>query len=507
MNNSIRQPHTTKKIAIAILAGVLACLQPAMAQDALGGSRPSTVLPTDVVPLPLPAERQALGESLKLRLWQKLPARFYFSATTETSFRIETNVFQFPTKRSILKKFAPDGVGELDAEGQLAVYRLTENASARDVVYRITPNVTAGWSLTPNTRIFANYFLLRDKLFKNNTLNTTINQAGLGIEHSRSIGQKLSYELQFTARELWQAEADPVFDYLPSLTLSYYPKPGWVAYFNSLLQLRSTDFIELPNRNITPFYTWGVANQRGKWSFSANATMLNTFQKGLSQSRINFNNGSWILDFEIARQVLEKVPGFQAFARAEPVYNMAGRNLPGLSGMDFRMYFGLRMSAYKPSLLGTMQMLKQHYQQPEPKQKRRKQKLVEPETNTTPQDGSGQPKEGDDKKKQKGDPGAPIGFWQHAEPDDLSVITLDSSLKPMKKIGSFTLPPSTSWLEKATIPEAQSELPVATKDVDPTPAEAITPTAAPIHGFIEDKVSKAKPTDTISSINLASSID
>ncbi len=493
------------------MAGLLAYLQPALAQDALGGSRPSTVLPTDVVPLPLPSERQALGESLKLRLWQKLPARFYFSATTETSFRIETNVFQFPTKRTILRKFAPDGVGELDAEGQLAVAQLVQNASAEDVVYRVTPNVTAGWSLTPNTRLFANYFCLRDKLFKNNVLNTTINQAGLGIEHSRPIGQKFSYELQFTARELWQLNAVPVFDYLPSLTLTYYPKPGWVAYFNSLLQLRSTEFIELPNRNITPFWTWGVATQKGRWSFSANATMLNTFQKGFSQSRINFNSGSWILDFEIARQVLEKVPGFQAFARAEPVYNMAGRDTPGLSGMDFRMYFGLRMSAYKPSLLGTMQMLKQHYQPQEPKQKRqRNKKNAEPETNTTPKDGSGKPEDGDDKKKQKTDPGAPIGFWQQESSDDLSIITLDSGLKPLKKVGAFTLPASTSWLEKATIPEAQPDLPIGSEvnvDLEPQ-AEAITPTAAPIHGFIEDdKVSSEVPTATISSIHSSSSLD
>jgi len=503
--------------AIALLAS-----GQAYAQDALGGSRPSTVLPTDTAPIPLSNERQALGESLKLRLWQKLPARFYFSGTVESSFRIETNVFQFPSRSSLLRKFAPEGLENLSPEGAQAVQGLLDRAYAEDVVFRVTPNVTAGWALTKYTRVYGNYFCLRDKLFKNNLLNTTINQFALGIEHRRPIPKTpAQIEVQFQARELFQQGADPVFDYIPSLTLStpLTKRGDWYAYFNALLQLRSTKFMYLPNRNITPFYTWGVGHSRGKWAFSANATLLNSFQKGFSQSSLGFNSGSWICDFEIARQVIDRLPGFQAFVRCEPVFNFGGRNTPGLSGADVRVFFGLRMSAYKPDFVSTMEMLKQHYQPPKEKKPKGKEP---PAPETKPADG--------EKKKQKTDPGAPIGMGDDS--DDLSIITLDGELLedgqyPKFKISndggsiidSSTFSPTTptlldaaNWSRPLLNPlelEAPEELEAKAETLEsPNSLEAIestpeaTPTAAPMHGFLrQEKQDVRKRLSTISSIS------
>jgi hypothetical protein len=507
--------------AIALLAG-----SPVTAQDALGGSRPSTVLPTDTAPLPLAGERQALGESLKLRLWQKLPAPFYFSGTVESSFRIETNVFQFPSRSAILRKFAPDGLENLSPEGAQAVQGLLDRSYAEDVVFRVTPNLTAGWALTPNTHIFTNYFCLRDKLFKNNLLNTTINQLGVGIEHQRMIpGTKAQVELQFTARELWQQDAIPVFDYIPSLTLSYPLPYNSVAYFNAIMQMRSTKFMHGPNRNITPFYTFGLATTRGRWSFSANATMLTTFQKGFPAANIDLNSGSWICDFECARQVIDSLPGFQAFVRCEPVFNFAGRNLPGLSGADVRVFFGLRMSAYKPNLVGTMNMLKKHYQGEPKKPTLKRQKKVP--AGTTP------PAENKEPEKKKSAPGGSV--TQNSTADDLRVITLNGEVIPEDEDGeldkypplqvsdldtdekggsgmfdSGTFAPTGSGLLEAVsfsenelkpdlpclpkvhalAPEArevgldaqQLALPAVTSDID---QKKVTATPAPMHGFID----------------------
>lgn len=482
-------------VAATALAALLAS-SPVFAQDALGGSRPSTVLPTDTVPLPLPAERQALGESLKMRLFQRLPSRFYFSSTVESSFRIETNVFQFPSRSALLRKFAPDGLQSLSPEGAQSVQGLLDRSYAEDCVFRVTPNVTAGWALTQNTRVYGNYYFFRDQLFRNNVLSTSINQYALGIEHSRLIpGTKTQYELQFQARELFQSGTNGVFDYLPSFTLS---RPltksyNWVAYFNGLLQLRSTKFACLPDRSITPFYTFGLAHTKGRWSFSANATMLNTFQKGFSQARSNIDSGSWICDFEIARQIVDKLPGFQAFVRCEPVFNFAGRNLPGLSGNDIRVFFGLRMSAYKPPLLATINQLKQHYSPQEQPQKKKKEPDEEPPPPTEEK-----PKTTDPGTTSMEDPSA-----------DLSLITLNSTptgeedgsgssvgtdspypaftLKPVDEASIEKIAQSIDGLQAKALTFAESLPQQETRADDPTlmPAPELSPTAAPMHGFLD----------------------
>lgn len=482
------------------LAGLLVA-SPGFAQDVLGGSRPSTVLPTDTVPLPLPAERQALGESLKMRLFQKLPARFYFSGTVESSFRIETNVFQFPSRSALLRKFAPDGLQSLSPENAQAVQGLLDNAYREDCVFRVTPNVTAGWALTPNTRVYGNYYFFRDQLFRNNVLSTSINQYAVGIEHSRLIPKtRVQYELQFQGRELLQSGTDPVFDYIPSITLSMplTKSYNWVAYFNGLLQLRSTKFACLPDRSITPFYTFGLAHTKGRWSFSANATMLNTYQKGFSQARSDINSGAWICDFEIARQIVDRLPGFQAFVRCEPVFNFGGRNNPGLSGNDVRIFFGLRMSAYKPALLATINQLKQHYQpQEQPKQKRKGEPDVEPPPPT---------------EQKNSDPGS----TSMADPsDDLSLITLNSDPTPQAEETSYpplALKPvdveavdqiaqslngdqaqamalADSAPEDAATDASQESYNSNQFSTEPSQADLNpTPTAAPMHGFIDHKV-------------------
>lgn len=426
------------------------------AQD-VNGARPSTVLPTDVVPLALPQERRAIGESMKLRLWQKLPTRFYMNASCETSFRLETNVFQFPEKRKLLQSFTTNRglfFSELSPEDQLSVLATADRSSQHDVVYRISPNITAGWALTPRTNVFVNYFYLRDKLARFNSLNTYINQIGSGIEHNIPVGKKGNLEVQFMVRELFQAEADPIFDYLPSATFSYMLKPGWVAYANLLGQFRSLNFFGGVDREIDPFYTVGLLHQRGRWSFSANGTYLTNFRKGFKDAALQLNSQTIILDFEIARQLFKRVNGLQAFMRAEPVYNFGTDNTPGLSGMDFRLFWGLRGNVSKPSLLSTVSLLKQRYKTNDPNLLQNMQKKPNSKNKKTdPKDPPVPPADGQgDEKKNDQVPGAPSAMLEDQSPQNQST-------------------------------NAPAITPVSLTDGDSETPAIIEP-AAPMHGFI-----------------------
>lgn len=408
----------------------------------VGGQGRSTVLPTDVVPLPLAEERRAIGESMKLRLWQKLPARFYLNASCETSGRFETNVFQFPTKRTILNGATFNrGVtfGSLSGEDQLALGALVNRSSQHDNVFRVVPNITAGWSLTPSTRIYGNYFYLRDKLARFNTLNTYINQVALGVEQDlplNKINKRLGGEVQFQVRELFQANSDPVFDYMPSATITCRVRPDTVAYFNALGQFRSLKFFGGVDREISPFFTLGALHQRGPWSFSANMTYLTSFRRGFKDAALDVNSQTIICDFEVAKQLFKKIPGFQGFLRAEPVYNFGTDNLPGLAGMDFRFFYGVRGAVSKPSLIGITSQLKQRYQQDprskQPDPNKAKGKTKDPKSNSvSPSDPTKtQPSGGGDGKTepQKDDPpGGPSAELLPGEPstENISELTTD----------------------------------------------------------------------------------
>lgn len=441
-------------MALVLASSFLSPLN-SQAQD-VNGARPSTVLPTDVVPLALPQERRAIGESMKLRLWQKLPSRFYMNASCETSFRLETNVFQFPEKRKLLQSFTTNrGVffGELSPEDQLSVLATADRSSQHDVVYRVSPNITAGWALTPRTNVFVNYFYLRDKLSRFNSLNTYINQIGTGIEHNIPVGKKGNLEVQFMTRELFQAEADPIFDYLPSATFSYLFKPGWVAYANLLTQFRSLQFFGGVDREIDPFYTVGLLHQRGRWSFSANGTYLTNYRKGFRDAAIQLNSQTIILDFEIARQLFKKVNGLQAFMRAEPVYNFGTDNTPGLAGMDFRLFWGLRGNVSKQPLLATIQQLKQRYKSTDPNLlQNMPQKTNSKNKKTNPKDPPIPPADGDGEKKDEQVPGAPSAMMEDQAPG------AESANAPA--------------ITPASLSASDSDTP------------AIVETAAPMHGFI-----------------------
>jgi len=242
--------------------------------------------------------------------------------------------------------------------------------------------------------------------------------------------------VQFQVRELFQANSDPVFDYMTSATITCRVRPDTVAYFNALGQFRSLKFFGGVDREISPFFTLGALHQRGPWSFSANMTYLTSFRRGFKDAALQVNSQTIICDFEVAKQLFKKIPGFQGFLRAEPVYNFGTDNLPGLAGMDFRFFYGVRGAVSKPSLIGITSQLKQRYQQdprskqPDPnkskgKTKDPKSKSVSPSDPTKTQPSGG----GDGKTEPRKDdpPGGPSAELLPGEPsiENISDLTAD----------------------------------------------------------------------------------
>lgn len=327
----------------------------------------STIIPTDTLPLPAVQNRLSFAENLQLRILQKLPARFYFNSTCELSTRYETNPFQFPKKRSLLHQLPPPGIIRiLNSFQQAQINDIIGLANNDDVVFRILPNVTAGWTLTPKTRLYANYFMIRDQLAHNVRLNTVIHSIGGGIQQDIPVTSRGNLQAEFQFRELYQLHQQSVFDFLPGLTFSYVLTPRVVLFANALLQLRSKAFFQAPTKEIDPFYTWGGLYQRNGWTFSASTTFVQNFREPFRRNAsIPVNNYSFICDFEISRRIIKELPGLQAFVRAEPIYNFHSHNRPGLAGMDFRMFFGMRMALAKPALTSALEQLRQQLEEQE----------------------------------------------------------------------------------------------------------------------------------------------
>lgn len=327
----------------------------------------STIIPTDTLPLPAVQNRLSFAENLQLRILQKLPARFYFNSTCEVSTRYETNPFQFPKKRSLLHQLPPPGIIRiLNSFQQAQINDIIGLASNDDVVFRVLPNVTGGWTLTPKTRLYCNYFMIRDQLAHNVRLNTVIHSIGGGIQQDIPVTSRGNLQAEFQFRELYQLHQQSVFDFLPGLTFSYVLTPRVVLFANALLQLRSKAFFQAPTKEIDPFYTWGGLYQRNGWTFSASSTFVQNFREPFrGNASIPRNNYSFICDFEISRRILKELPGLQAFVRAEPIYNFHSHNRPGLAGMDFRMFFGMRMALAKPALTSALEQLRQQLEEQE----------------------------------------------------------------------------------------------------------------------------------------------
>ncbi len=327
----------------------------------------SAVLPTDVITLPAATTRSSRFDRFNFALYEKLPPRFYYNASVETSFRIETNPFQFPTKRKLLAQFPPPAEQPFLSVEQLEAQRATlKQASAESAGFRVVPNIVAGWALTPTTRAYCNYFMLRDQLFRHPVLNTVVQSIGGGLQQSFILTPKTELQIDGQFRELYTSHSQPLFDFLPSVTLSYSITPTLYTYVNTLLQLRGSRFFQAPTKEIDPFYTVGFIYQRGLWALSSSWVLNQNFREPFRRNAtIPLDSYSIIADFEISRRLSNRLSALQAFIRAEPIYNFHANNTPGLAGMDYRLYWGIRAAFGKAALSGEVQNLRKQLQESE----------------------------------------------------------------------------------------------------------------------------------------------
>lgn len=177
-------------------------------------------------------------------------------------------------------------------------------------------------------------------------------------------------------------------------------------------------------------------------------TYLVNFRRGFRDASIDVNSQTIICDFEVAKQLFKKIPGFQGFIRAEPVYNFGTDNLPGLAGMDFRLFYGVRGAVSKPSLLLYTSQLKKRYQDPPPKPKQQdphKGKKKDPKGNTSAPSNSAPTSPGDEKKEPSKDD--PVGG-----PSADSEKSVQGNLISQATPTSADVIPCSAAIPEATVP-------------------------------------------------------
>lgn len=308
----------------------------------LAQAAPPQFVPTDVTPFALTGERSTYTPGYKFRIFQYLPARLWINCTTEVSQRIDTNVF------------------------------FTYSHPKFDYAFRALPNITVGYNVLRNTSVYCNYFVIKDTFAQHPALLNfpTTMSLSMGVRQDFPIGKKTNIQLDFQARELWQTSHLHQFDFIPALNITHVVNPNHIFFGSTLLQLRGREYFAAPTREIDPFYTIGYVYRRGKWTFVANDTLVTNFRSPPFHGSIpRQGNVTMIADLELSRPVINKFPALVAFVRAEPIWNWSSHKAPGLSGFDFRLFTGLRLSLNKPTYFGAIEKLREQLLESEGLQK------------------------------------------------------------------------------------------------------------------------------------------
>jgi len=286
-------------------------------------ARDNDFVPIDLTPVRLPERVNTFNnyENFKAQALYRLPGRVFFNASVENSLRFEANTFQ--TNRHYLS----------------------------DMIYRVLPNVTAGYALTKKTRVAANYFFFRDQYdLRASRLSRNIHSVGGRIDHDIPINEKTMLSVGVFSRALFIQTANApnidFYDIIPSATITRRAGMNGVIYGSVLGQLRFRD----PFSNFQEgdqFYSLGGIWRKGPWSFLGDSTLVTNF--GNSNLRGGPNNQVIILTGEVGRRIHPRLP-VTAFVRAEPIFNMGANTTPGFSGFNFRIFGGIRAEVSKPPI-------------------------------------------------------------------------------------------------------------------------------------------------------------
>lgn len=284
--------------------------------QAAAGARNDNETNIDLAPVKLPERSSAVFRTNQFQtgLLYKLPARMFFQSSTENSLRLETNVLQ------------------------------TLHRNRADMIYRVLPNVTAGYALTKTTRIAANYFFLRDQYTRDNHfLSRNIHSIGLQLNQDIPVNERTNITLGFMGRQLLLSRGQPLFDLLPSIQLTRRVGANGLLYGGVLGQIRFRNTFGKFQEG-DPFYTVGAIWRKPRWQFLWDNTLVTNY--GNRRLRFGPNNGQMIMTLEADYKVHPRLP-LIAFVRAQPIFNIGANQAAGFAGFNFRIFGGLRIDMYK----------------------------------------------------------------------------------------------------------------------------------------------------------------
>jgi hypothetical protein len=289
-----------------------------IAQAASGapGTTVDNKAPVDLAPVKLLERTSPVfpANQFQTGLLYKLPAKFFFYSSTENSLRYETNVLQ------------------------------TLHHNRSDMVYRVLPNITAGYALTPRTRVSANYFFLRDQYTRDNhALSRNIHSIGGQIQHDIPITERTNLTAGFMGRQLLLSRGQPLSDLLPSLQLTHRVGARGILYGGVLGQIRFRNTLGKFQEG-DQFYSFGGMYRLPRWFFLWDNTFITNF--GNRRLRFGPNNQNMIMTLEADYRISPRIP-VVAFVRAQPIFNIGADEATGFAGFNFRIFGGLRLDLNK----------------------------------------------------------------------------------------------------------------------------------------------------------------
>lgn len=295
-------------------------LADATAQSAPAGPEPAQ--PIDLTPVQLPERGPQFTtfNTFQTAAMYRLPSKMFFSAICDNSLRLETNVYQ------------------------------TAQDHNADMVYRVLPNVLAGYALTNRTRVAANYFYFRDQYTLNQGLSRNINSIGMRIDHDIPINEKTTLTTGFFGRALLtqlngQSE-HTLSDLIPSVVLTRRCGYANVIYGSVLGQVRFRNVLgEFQEGD--QFYSVGTVIRKRPYVIWIDLTLDSNF--GITHLRGGHNNQVLILTMEVARRIHPRLP-ISVFIQSQPIFNMGANSSPGYAGFNYRLFGGIRAELAKPAI-------------------------------------------------------------------------------------------------------------------------------------------------------------
>lgn len=273
--------------------------------------------------------------TVTLKLLDALPNQFYLYASSEVSGRMETNPYQAPPR------FKEPFV---------------ENTGA----FRLQNNLTMGYALTPKDKVQISFFHLVNKYDNFTRFRLDGSSYSIAPSYQRTLFEKDGWQLtgNIQARQTITNTNATSGSLLPSVTLvKGFQKAGY-AYLNTAVDLGRSNFAIGDIDIITPSATLGYGWQMpydspntwlkplGGLNFTASGTYsFSTVATAEFPSPSNFQ--SYFLTAELAMPIYQNAP-VSLFCRSEAIFNTGhDRDAFGVSGVNYRLFGGLRVSANK----------------------------------------------------------------------------------------------------------------------------------------------------------------